>query len=78
MPAINKMTRHSQFDFWGTPSVGRPATIMAAPEDVDLLRATLDRLHLAPQTYISDVQAYVHYHVHTLSYQHIRVFFKVY
>jgi Carboxypeptidase activation peptide len=55
MPAINKMTRSERFDFWGTPRVGHPATIMVAPEDVELLRNTLDRLHLAPKTFISDV-----------------------
>lgn len=56
MPAINKMTRHGEFDFWGTPSVGRPATIMAAPKDVEHLHATLEELNLDPKTFISDVQ----------------------
>jgi hypothetical protein len=56
MPQINKMTRNSRFDFWGNPKVGHPATIMAAPEDLELLRSTLERLHLAPATYISDVE----------------------
>jgi hypothetical protein len=59
MPAINRMTRSEKFDFWGTPRVGHPASIMVAPEDVELLRNTLERLHLAPKTFISDVGPYV-------------------
>ncbi|XP_059478285.1 zinc carboxypeptidase-like [Neocloeon triangulifer] len=53
MPYINKMSRI--YDFWGTPVVGRPATVMVSPEEASVVNSVLNRLRISHEVMIEDL-----------------------
>ncbi|CAB3382513.1 Hypothetical predicted protein [Cloeon dipterum] len=53
MPYINRLSKH--FDFWGTPGVGRPATVMVSPEQAPLVVAAFNRMRISHEVLIPDL-----------------------
>ncbi|XP_065336909.1 carboxypeptidase B-like [Cloeon dipterum] len=53
MPYINRMSQ--RFDFWGTPGVGRPATVMVSPEEAPVVVAAFNRMRVAHEVLVADL-----------------------
>ncbi|CAB3381376.1 Hypothetical predicted protein [Cloeon dipterum] len=53
MPYVNRLSR--RFDFWGTPHVGRPATVMVSPEDAPIVIAAFNRMRISHEVSVADL-----------------------
>ncbi|CAB3381380.1 Hypothetical predicted protein [Cloeon dipterum] len=53
MPYVNRLSR--RFDFWGTPGVGRPATVMVSPQDAPIVIAALNRMRISHEVMVADL-----------------------
>ncbi|CAB3376073.1 Hypothetical predicted protein [Cloeon dipterum] len=53
MPYVNRMSQ--RFDFWGTPGVGRPATVMVSPEEAPVVVAAFNRMRVSHEVLVADL-----------------------